>query len=118
MRMNSRISCPNCGGEILGERFIAKSPYRSPWYKFERQDYRCPHCGVALAYDRRTNLLIAGIGLCTVALVVLVPMNELPVLSTLVLPSILFGLFFKVRRLVVRPSHNKPVHPRADAPDD
>ena len=118
MRMNSRISCPACSGDIVAERFMAPLPSRAAWYKFERQDYRCPHCGVALTYDRKTNILIAVIGLLVTALTGLVVMGELPVFAIGIAPSLLFIWFFKARRLVVRSAHNKPVHPSADALTD
>lgn len=116
--MNSRISCPACGGGIEGERFMAPLPNRAAWYKFERQEYKCPHCGVALGYDRKTNLLIAVIGLSVTVLTGLVVVGKLPVFVIGVVPSFLFIWFFKARRLVVRAAHNKPVHPSADAPAD
>jgi hypothetical protein len=103
--MNSRISCPACGGKITGERFMMPIPNRAVWYQFERQAYKCPHCEVDLAYDRRSNLLVAAIGILVTVLMGMVFMGRLPILAIGVVLPVLFLLFFKVRRLVVRTTH-------------
>ena len=97
---------------------MAPLPNRAAWYKFGLQEYKCPHCGAALGYDRKTNLLIAVIGLSVTALTGLVVVGELPVFVIGVVSPFLFIWFFKALRLVVRSAHNKPVHPSADAPAD
>ncbi|MQX52286.1 hypothetical protein [Alcanivorax sediminis] len=101
--MNNKIHCPSCYQKITGERFISAIPKRAVWYKFEHQEYRCPHCGISLAYDRRTGVLMGIIAVAFLMVSVLVVVGMLPVSIMLIVPAVLFALFFRVRRLVVRP---------------
>lgn len=88
---------------------MALTHRRTSWYRFERQSYQCPSCRVALGYDRRTYVLLGVVGGLVAVLMGLVILDFLPVVTILIVPQILYWWFFKVRRLVVKNAHNKPM---------
>jgi len=99
--MKNKIKCPKCNEVIINEKFDFRRNKNTSWYKFEKTNMHCPHCGVRLKYDSKTQMYIYFLGVAFLLSIILTLLKILPIFSIFISPFILARIFWKIRRICI-----------------